>query len=192
MAVINIVLIFIISPKYNPHIEIRKTMYWNKVIVLVITYLLIVHSFSLLTLDFKETLLYLLLTLLVTTAAMIDASYMVIPDRLLVVFVPSIILLKILIGQILEGVIGGAFIFTFLLLLAILLKGGIGGGDIKLFTVIGLGTSFTFIYQLLFISCFIAFCFGLVTIFLGKRKKKEMVPFGPTIAMSTILLFFYF
>ncbi len=125
------------------------------------------------------------------TAAVLDSQYMVIPDRLLIVFLPSIFLLQLLNNQLFEGFLGGLFAFTLLLLIAIISQGGIGGGDIKLFTIIGLSTSFTFVYQLLLFSSLMAFIIGLFSRITGRRKKHEMVPFGPTIAVVTILLICY-
>src|SRR5690606_10824781 len=101
--------------------------------------------------------IYFLLIIIVMTAALLDSQYMVIPDRLLIVFLPSIFILQLLNNQIIEGFLGGLFAFTLLLLIAIISQGGIGGGDIKLFTIIGLSTSFTFVYQLLLFSSLMAF-----------------------------------
>ncbi|WP_404453927.1 prepilin peptidase [Virgibacillus necropolis] len=127
---------------------------------------------------------------LVISAAVFDGWFMVIPDRLLAIFIPSIVFTQIINGEILYGLLGAAFAFTFLLIIAVISKGGIGGGDIKLVTAIGLGTSINFIYELLIFSSILAFIIGIIALTFGMREKREMVPFGPTIAFVTICMLF--
>ncbi|WP_164668230.1 prepilin peptidase [Virgibacillus doumboii] len=125
---------------------------------------------------------------LVVCAAILDTWFMVIPDRLLAIFIPSIVFIQLFNGVIINGLFGAAFGFIFLLVIAVISKGGIGGGDIKLVTVIGLGTSLDFIYQLLLISCILTFLIGIIALYSGARKRNEMMPFGPAIAFATIFL----
>ena len=62
-----------------------------------------------------------------------------------------------------------------------------GGGDIKLLFIFGLVIGF----QLSIVSIFLASFIGLpVSIFLMKKKRTQIIPFGPFLAISALILFF--
>jgi len=62
-----------------------------------------------------------------------------------------------------------------------------GGGDIKLLFLFGLVIGF----QLSIISIFLASFIGLpVSIFLMKKKRTQIIPFGPFLAISALILYF--
>lgn len=89
-----------------------------------------------------------------------------------------------------DAVAGSLIGFLFLLLLAILSKGGIGGGDIKLMGVLGLVLGF----QGAFYTLMIASVFGLIAAITGllmkKFTRKTAIPFGPYLALGAILTFY--
>ncbi|TMN23273.1 prepilin peptidase [Lentibacillus cibarius] len=191
MAAMTVLLIKSMLPFYTvTHLRTKHIFMTRSFLVLIITYFFITRATGLTSVTYDQ-LIVLLLIVLVITAAVMDAAYMVIPDRLLVVFALPILLTQIFNHTWLVGLGGGLFAFILLLLLAVLYKGGIGGGDIKLVTVIGLGTSLEFVYWLLIFSCLLAFFFGILSIFLGYRDKNEMVPFGPAIALVAISMLLY-
>ncbi|WP_170158605.1 prepilin peptidase [Aquisalibacillus elongatus] len=180
-------------PLYSPHYELQHPKIDTKLLFYLFSlFLLILFILPLEDLQYFTTTNYLIIITIVIVAAILDSLYMVIPDRLLLIFLPSIIFLQLLNNEFISGLLGGLFAFALLLLIAIISKGGIGGGDIKLVTVIGLGTSFTFVYQLLLLSSLLAFFIGLFNRVIGKRKKQEMAPFGPAISYTTVLLILYY
>lgn len=64
-----------------------------------------------------------------------DLKYMIIPDKVLLFFLPLLILGRFVspIEPWWDAFLGGAVGFGILLLIAVISKGGMGGGDIKLF-----------------------------------------------------------
>jgi leader peptidase (prepilin peptidase) / N-methyltransferase len=79
--------------------------------------------------------------------------------------------------------IGGAIFY----LIALVSKGGMGGGDIKLIAMIGAflglqGGLFT-----IFASALLGSVVGLMLMLLGKRGRKDRVPFGPFLSFGAIL-----
>jgi leader peptidase (prepilin peptidase)/N-methyltransferase len=92
--------------------------------------------------------------------------------------------------------LGGAFGFAvplFVTWLFYKLRGqvGLGGGDIKLFGILGLflgpvGISFN-----IFFSCFIGAIIGLFMIATKKITKENPLPFGPSILMVASFQIFF-
>ncbi len=83
------------------------------------------------------------------------------------------------------GLIGGFGMGIMLLMLSYLFekvskKDGLGGGDIKLFFVIGLYLGILPSLLNLFISCIIGLLFVVIL-------KKEKIPFGPSISLATLV-----
>jgi leader peptidase (prepilin peptidase)/N-methyltransferase len=88
-------------------------------------------------------------------------------------------------------IVGAVFGFCLLLLIAIISKGGMGGGDIKLFFVIGLALGFQLTLLTFILATFLGALYGIVGIILGKFKKRKQIPFGPFIALGALLSYFY-
>ncbi|PRO64900.1 prepilin peptidase [Alkalicoccus urumqiensis] len=90
-----------------------------------------------------------------------------------------------------DALIGSAAGFLLLLFIAWASRGGMGGGDIKLYGVIGLvlGTVPTLLSLFLAALCGLLFAaFGIVKN--GWNRKTE-VPFGPFIALGALLSYFF-
>ena len=85
------------------------------------------------------------------------------------------------------GVIcGGVMLLLSLIMDRLLKKESLGGGDIKLFFMLGLYMTYFGVYGLIFLSAVI----GLLMLPVIKRIKNgdERVPFGPAIAMAEYIL----
>jgi leader peptidase (prepilin peptidase)/N-methyltransferase len=80
--------------------------------------------------------------------------------------------------------LGGIFFF-------ILSFWGMGGGDIKLMAMIGYFLG----WQSTILVMYLAFVIGAVTglgyMIIKKGKLKDFVPFGPSIALATVLVLFF-
>jgi leader peptidase (prepilin peptidase)/N-methyltransferase len=86
----------------------------------------------------------------------------------------------------------GAIVFaTIFLVTAIVSRGGMGGGDIKLAGVIGAFTGFTGAVQTLIISSVAGGIWALLLIILGKADRKTSIRFGPFLAVSAWLVWLY-
>ncbi|WP_042354909.1 prepilin peptidase [Bacillus rubiinfantis] len=122
-----------------------------------------------------------------------DIHYMIIPDKVLIAF--SVIFFAERFYHPLtpwwDSLIGALIGFTLLLVIAIVSKGGMGGGDIKLFAVIGLVIGMKLVLLSFFLSTLFGAVFGIAGMAIGKVKKGKPMPFGPYIALGTITAYFF-
>lgn len=128
------------------------------------------------------------LAVIVTVA---DLKYMLIPNKVLLFFLPFLLLLVIMFPQenlwfhLLGGVIGGVVI----LLLALL--GGMGMGDVKLFALLGWVIGFPNVILAFLIACALGTVVGGTLMLVGKVKRKQPIPFGPWLAAGSLIAFAY-
>ncbi|NME06171.1 A24 family peptidase [Psychrobacillus sp. BL-248-WT-3] len=143
-----------------------------------------------LTWEFIVLLLFISLLVIITVS---DIAYMLIPDKILLFF-----LIPLVIGRIIspldpwwDSMVGAIVGFGILLLVAMVSKGGMGGGDIKLFFVIGvvLGTVSTLVT--LFLASVIGTVVGIITLKISRQGRKTPIPFGPSIAIAAVISYFY-
>ena len=89
------------------------------------------------TLELVVALLFISLLVIITVS---DIAYMLIPDKILLFFLIPLIVLRVFepLSPWWDSIVGAVVGFGVLFLIAIVSKGGMGGGDIKLFFVIGL------------------------------------------------------
>jgi leader peptidase (prepilin peptidase) / N-methyltransferase len=122
-----------------------------------------------------------------------DIAYMIIPDKVLLFFIPVLLIERLAVPldpwwEIFVGAICG---FGLLLLIALISKGGMGGGDIKLFFVIGLTLGFKLTLLTFMAASFIGAIFGVSGMIAGRFNKKQPIPFGPFIALGALISYFY-
>lgn len=136
-----------------------------------------------------ELLVALLLISLFSIITVSDSLYLLIPDKALLVFGAGILLLRILSPlQPWWDMFAGAFFgFALFLLLAVVSKGGMGGGDVKLYFVVGMVLG----VKLTFISIFLAAVTGLVIAIISQKGFGKEMPFGPSIAIGSIISYFF-
>ncbi|MBS4191470.1 prepilin peptidase [Bacillus sp. FJAT-49705] len=122
-----------------------------------------------------------------------DVTYMIIPDKVLVFFMGIFLLERIFIPlePWWDSLLGAAVGFILLLLIAVISKGGMGGGDIKLFAVLGFVLGIKLVLLSFFIATLYGALFGVIGLILGKLKRKKPIPFGPFIAAGTLTAYFY-
>ncbi len=136
------------------------------------------------------TLRFAVLALTLLVVFFIDLDWSIIPN---VITYPGI-----LVGLILSGVsgtlpssavacvgAGGAF-----LLVGILSRGGMGGGDIKLAAMIGAYLGVPGVVVALFLAVAIGAGAGLLLLALRLRTRKDMIPFGPALAVGALIAVF--
>lgn len=124
-----------------------------------------------------------------------DISYYIIPDELLVFFTCYFITIKCLIGgfsAVVDGVLSGAVLFALMYIIMLLgdfifKKESLGGGDIKMMFVFGLVVNPFLGIVILFISSFLALPVSLLILC---KKKNNLVPFGPFLLISFMLIYF--
>jgi leader peptidase (prepilin peptidase) / N-methyltransferase len=125
---------------------------------------------------------------LLIAIAFIDLDHQIIPDPLVLGIFLWGLFWQIVLPSISWGqAIGGFFLGGGILLLAaVLSRGGMGGGDIKLLAAAGfiLGPAATGIA--LFISVLVGSIVGVALIVKKIRKRKEYIPFGPFLALGIV------
>lgn len=140
-----------------------------------------------------ELIIALLFTSLLIIITVSDIAYMLIPNKILLVFGVLLVVGRMFIQSdpwwdSIVGAFGG---FLILLLVAILSKGGIGGGDIKLFFIIGVVLGIYSTLLALFLASVIGLIVGVVLLNYRKQGRKTPIPFGPSIALASIITYFY-
>lgn len=140
-----------------------------------------------------EFVVAMLLISLLVILVVSDLAYMLIPDKVLIFFLPLL-----LVGRVMspltpwwDSLVGAVVGYGILYLIAVLSRGGMGGGDIKLFFLLGLvlGTLNTLLT--LFVAASIGMVVGIVVLRLRQQGRKTPIPFGPSIALAAILVYFF-
>lgn len=122
-----------------------------------------------------------------------DIKYMLIPDKILLFFAGIFLLERIFIplSPWWDSLLGAIIGFVLLLLISIVSKGGMGGGDIKLYALLGFVLGTKLVLMSLFISTLLGAVIGIVGILIGVFERKKPIPFGPFIAVGTLIAYFY-
>lgn len=141
----------------------------------------------------KELLVAFLLISLVVIVSISDLHKMLIPNRVLLFF--GIVIFVIRLFMPLEpwwdAYVGALLGFGLLYLIAVVSKGGMGGGDIKLFAVLGLFVGVKGILLTLFLAAFLGMLFGLFLLLTRKFKRKQPMPFAPFIGLAALTSYTY-
>lgn len=122
-----------------------------------------------------------------------DIAYMLIPDKVLLPFAAVLLVLRLFVplDPWWDSLLGAIVGFGILFLIAIVSKGGMGGGDIKLFFVIGLVLGTSGALMTLFFASLIGAVAGIIQLRIKKQGRKTPVPFGPSIAIGAVIVYFY-
>lgn len=129
------------------------------------------------------TLLSLLLIVSIT-----DLLYMVIPNQILLFFAGLFLIERFFIQPSLwwDGLLGAMVMFMLLYIIQTIYPKGIGGGDVKLFILLGFVVGTKVILLSLCFSSLFGLCFLIISIALKRMTYNEPLPFAPFIALGTI------
>lgn len=122
-----------------------------------------------------------------------DLKYRIIPDQV-VLFLIILILLYLFINRtdIWLYLLSGLTMSSFLLMLLLITRGrGMGLGDVKFAFLMGLILGFPSIIIAFYLSFLTGALFSLILILSGKKTIKATIPFGPFLAVATIVSLFY-
>ncbi|GGD48019.1 prepilin peptidase [Paenibacillus nasutitermitis] len=142
----------------------------------------------------EEAPLGLLLVSLAVIISVSDLKYMLIPNKVLLAFLPFFVIVRLLapggqpLWQYLLGAVAGGGVIVLIILLS---RGGMGMGDAKLFALCGLVVGFPHILLALMLACLLGTLVGGSLLFLGLVKRKQPIPFGPFLAAGTIIAYGY-
>lgn len=132
---------------------------------------------------------YLFFTSLLLIISFIDIDHYRIPDPLIIIGLGAGIAFHIfipfqpIINSLLGFVTGGGVLF----LIALLSRGGMGGGDIKLGTLIGLFLGWKLVLLSLFLAAFFASAAGISLMIIKKKSRKDPIPFGPFLSIGAFI-----
>lgn len=122
-----------------------------------------------------------------------DIAYMLIPDKVLLPFAVTLLVLRLIVplDPWWDSLVGAVVGFGILYIIAVVSKGGMGGGDIKLFFVIGLVLGTVQTLLTLFLAALIGSIIGILILKKKGQGRKTPVPFGPSIAIAAIISYFW-
>jgi len=154
-------------------------------IIFLINYLLLFNPIILFSGLFLSSLLIVL--------TLIDLDHQILPDKLtlsgmgvgllLSFFRPEFSSLSALLGLVLAG--------GLLLIIAIISRGGMGGGDIKMMMMVGTFVGPVLAVIAIFLGAAIGLIFSLPGLITGKLQSKSKLPFGPYLAISSLIIWFW-
>jgi len=131
------------------------------------------------------------LTVILVSCAFIDLDEGIIPDA---ITIPGVIL-GLAVSFFTLGffpALWGALAFGgTLFLVAVISKGGMGGGDVKLAAVIGAFTGLPGAVITLLLSSFLGAVFGITLMVMGRAGRKTPVKFGPFLAVAAYTAFLF-
>ncbi|OKP85780.1 prepilin peptidase [Paenibacillus helianthi] len=128
------------------------------------------------------------LSVIITVA---DLKYMLIPNKVLLFFLPLFLVLVpwmgdgVLWDHLLGALSGGG------ILLLMALFGGMGMGDVKLFALLGWVVGWQGVILAFLIACALGAAVGGCLQLVGVIGKKQHVPFGPFLVTGTLLAVVY-
>lgn len=170
----------------------QSSISWRYPLIEIFTgaiYLLIYLKFHLSYLS----IIYALLCSSLMIIAFIDIEHKIIPD---VITIPGIIagLISSMVFPYItllnsaEGLLLGGGLFY---IIAILSRGGMGGGDIKLIAMVGSFLGWKNILLTIFLGSLFGSIVGIILIILKKKGRKDTVPFGPFLSLGAIISIFF-
>lgn len=135
----------------------------------------------------------LFLVAVLIVVSLIDLKYLIIPDRVIVFSLACGILLNLFAGDLslLSAVLGFSAAAAFLLVPALIYRGGMGGGDIKLAAVIGFFLGWPNGLLAVFLGCLLGAATGITLVLTGLKGRKDAIPFGPYLAAGTLPAMFF-
>lgn len=86
-----------------------------------------------------------------------------------------------------NAAIGGGIGFAIFLVIAIVSRGGMGWGDVKLAALIGLATGFPLVFVAIIMGAILGGIVAVALMIAKKRKRQETIPFGPFLVLAAMV-----
>ena len=87
-----------------------------------------------------------------------------------------------------NAALGGGIGFGIFLLIAIVSRGGMGWGDVKLAALIGLATGFPLVFLSIIMGAILGGIVAVAMVIAKKRKRRGTIPFGPFLAVAAMII----
>lgn len=121
----------------------------------------------------------------------IDLAHHIVPNAITYPGIAVGLLLAAAQGRFVDGLLAAAGAGAFFLLVAILSRGGMGGGDVKLAAMMGAFLGWPSIVVAMLIAFTGGATVGVLLIASGRRTRKDPIPFGPALAVGGIVALFF-
>ena len=125
--------------------------------------------------------------------ALIDLEYKLLPNKLTLSGLALGLLFSLLGWNLsfFSSLLGGAVGFGLLFAIALLSRGGMGMGDVKLMALIGSFLGWKAVFYVLFGGALFGSVGGLIYLYVTKQDRKTPIPFGPSLALAAFLFFLF-
>ncbi|SMD06577.1 prepilin peptidase [Sporomusa malonica] len=126
--------------------------------------------------------------------SIIDYDHQLILDKTVVLFSAVGVIFNIFINgsvSVLDMFLGSLLGGAILLLIAIITKGGMGGGDIKFVAALGLWLGLKLTLLTIFLSFIIGGIGSLLLLAFKIKSRKDFIPFGPFISIAAFISMLY-
>jgi leader peptidase (prepilin peptidase)/N-methyltransferase len=135
-----------------------------------------------------RTAAYAVLATILITAAGTDMRSRLIPNRLTLPAIAFALTWSaaVRVPHLTSSLLGLAIAGGLFLVIAILSRGGMGGGDVKLAAAAGAFLGLQYSLLGLFLAFILGAVVGLVLMALGKKKRRDYIPFAPFIAAGCL------
>lgn len=110
---------------------------------------------------------------------------------LISIFLPQPEILHLPWPQSINGIIAGAIGFVLLLVPALISRGGMGWGDVKMAGLIGLATGFPLVFVAIIGGIVVGGLVAVILLLLRLKTRKDAIPFGPFLALATMATLLY-
>lgn len=154
----------------------------------------ILFSFSYVKLGFSTELLAAIIFIsLLMIVVVTDISYMLIPNKILLFFLPLIIVARIIspLTPWYDAIIGGVVGFLLIAIIILVSNGGMGAGDMKLLGIIGIILGWQNTLLTFFFAALLGAIVGGMLLLFKIIKRKQPIPFGPYIVIGALISYFY-
>jgi leader peptidase (prepilin peptidase)/N-methyltransferase len=106
---------------------------------------------------------------------------------LLLALLPRPWLTQWIVTGIANAAIGGAIGFALFLLIAVISRGGMGWGDVKLAGLIGLATGFPLVFLSIIMGAILGGIVAVAMVIAKKRQRRQTIPFGPFLVVAAMI-----
>ena len=136
---------------------------------------------------------YVLIFSILLAISCIDLEKGIIPNQLILILLCWCMLWQFLCPEIdlrmaAIGFLIGGFLFY---IIAVLSKGGMGGGDVKLMALLGFSVGFPIVFVNFFLAFLLGAIMGIVMLISGKKTGKDSLPFGPFLCLAYFISIFW-
>lgn len=83
--------------------------------------------------------------------------------------------------------IGGGIGFVMLFVIALVSRGGMGWGDVKLAALLGLASGFPLVFVAVVMAAILGGIVAVALLIMKKKSRKETIPFGPFLVTATFI-----